>query len=107
MRNQSRAVIIGERSFGKGSVQHLYGNPDDSRLKLTVAQYLTPGDQSIQSVGIPPDVLLQPSLIRPETDEDDEMVSLYWREWVTREGSDRYPDNESTLTEPNTPALSL
>ena len=61
----------------------MYGNPDESRLKLTVAQYLTPGDQSIQSVGIPPDILLQPSLIRPESEEADEMVSLYWREWLT------------------------
>lgn len=98
LRNQSRAIIVGERTFGKGSVQHLYGNPDESRLKLTVAQYLTPGDQSIQSVGIPPDILLQPTLIRPETEEDEEMVSLYWREWLTREGDlDRHLDNESTL----------
>jgi carboxyl-terminal processing protease len=74
LRNQSRAIIIGERSFGKGSVQHLYGNPDESRLKLTVAQYLTPGDQSIQSVGIPPDILLQPSLIRPKGEDAEEMV---------------------------------
>ena len=98
LRNQSRAIIIGERTFGKGSVQHLYGNPDESRLKLTVAQYLTPGDQSIQSVGIPPDVLLKPSLIRSETDDADEMVSLYWREWLTREGDlDRHLANESLM----------
>ena len=98
LRNQGRAIIIGERTFGKGSVQHLYGNPDESRLKLTVAQYLTPGDQSIQSVGIPPDILLQPSLIRPESEDVDEMVSLYWREWLTREGDlDGHLDNESTL----------
>ncbi len=102
LRNQSRAIIVGERSFGKGSVQHLYGNPDDSRLKLTVAQYLTPGDQSIQSVGIPPDILLQPSIIRPATKTDEaqteEMVSLYWRDWITREGDlERHLSNDSTL----------
>lgn len=98
LRNQGRAIIVGERTFGKGSVQHLYGNPDESRLKLTVAQYLTPGDQSIQSVGIPPDVLLQPSLIRAESDDVDEMISLYWREWLTREGDlERHLSNESTL----------
>ena len=87
LRNQGRAVIIGERSFGKGSVQHLYKNPDESRLKLTVAQYLTPGDQSIQSIGIPPDVLLQPSIIRSEKENQSEMISLYWREWLSRESS--------------------
>jgi carboxyl-terminal processing protease len=85
LRNQGRGVIVGERTFGKGSVQHLYENPDESRLKLTVAQYLTPGDQSIQSIGIPPDILLQPSIIRMETEETDEMISLYWREWLKRE----------------------
>ncbi|MDP6934520.1 MAG: S41 family peptidase, partial [Myxococcota bacterium] len=63
LRNQHRAIIVGERTFGKGSVQHLYANNDESRLKLTVAKYLTPGDQSIQSVGISPDILLQPSVI--------------------------------------------
>ena len=90
LRNLDRAVIIGERTFGKGSVQHLYDNPDDSRLKLTVAQYLTPGDESIQSVGISPDILLQPSLVAPADPGEDgragqPRVSLYGREWVTRE----------------------
>ena len=98
LRNQGRAIIIGERSFGKGSVQHLYNNPDASRLKLTVAQYLTPGDQSIQSVGIPPDVLLQPSVIRPESTEDKSLVSLYWREWTSREADlDGHLNNDTIL----------
>lgn len=93
LKNQGRAVIIGERTFGKGSVQHLYpNNQDDSSLKLTVAKYLTPGDHSIQSVGIPPDVQLIPSVVRAgEPDDDgkpgDELISLYWREWVDREAS--------------------
>ena len=82
LRNRKRAVIIGERTFGKGSVQHLFRHRDESKLKLTVAQYLTPGDHSIQSVGIPPDILLRPSLIDPE---EDGARSLYWRERVERE----------------------
>ena len=58
LKNLDRAVIIGTRSFGKGSVQLVYENGDGSALKLTIAQYLTPGDISIQSVGITPDVEL-------------------------------------------------
>ena len=87
LRNQHRAVIMGERSFGKGSVQHLFNHKDGSRLKLTVSQYLTPGDQSIQSIGIPPDILLAPSVVRPADPKDggEPLVSLYWREWVDRE----------------------
>lgn len=67
LKNHNRAVIIGQRSFGKGSVQVIYDNKDDSALKLTIAQYLTPGDLSIQSVGIAPDVQVKPITL---TDED-------------------------------------
>ncbi|MCB9541670.1 MAG: MXAN_5808 family serine peptidase [bacterium] len=56
LKNHHRALIVGQRSFGKGSVQVIYDNKDDSALKLTIAQYLTPGDVSIQSVGITPDI---------------------------------------------------
>jgi carboxyl-terminal processing protease len=56
LKNQDRAVVIGETTFGKGSVQVLYDNFDGSALKLTIAQYLTPGDISIQTSGITPDV---------------------------------------------------
>ena len=45
IRNLNRGVIIGERSFGKGSVQQLHRNVDGSKLKLTIAQYLTPGER--------------------------------------------------------------
>ena len=59
LKNLDRSVIVGTRTFGKGSVQVLYDNDDGSALKLTIAQYLTPGDVSIQSVGITPDVVLE------------------------------------------------
>jgi len=59
LRNTGRAVLLGRRSFGKGSVQELRDRKVGDKelaLKLTVAQYLTPGDVSIQSVGVAPDV---------------------------------------------------
>lgn len=59
LKRNDRAVILGERSFGKGSVQVLY-KIDEAALKLTIAQYLTPGDVSIQSVGIVPDIAVIP-----------------------------------------------
>ncbi|MDA0712934.1 MAG: S41 family peptidase, partial [bacterium] len=60
IKNRGRGIVIGEQTFGKGSVQILYDFPDKSSLKLTIAQYLTPGNESIQSVGITPDILLRP-----------------------------------------------
>jgi carboxyl-terminal processing protease len=53
-----RALIIGSKTFGKGSVQKLFPLPDRGALKLTVAQYLTANDVSIQSIGIQPDIFL-------------------------------------------------
>ena len=92
-----RAVIIGERTFGKGSVQNLYSFSDGSRLKLTVARYLTPGDHSIQNVGIPPDIELEGAVLLPAREMDYEeggekkkepglpRVSLFSRDRVQRE----------------------
>ncbi|MCI0670538.1 MAG: S41 family peptidase, partial [Myxococcaceae bacterium] len=66
LKNLDRAVIIGRQTFGKGSVQVLYDFPDDSALKLTIAKYLTPGDKSIQEVGITPDIELTPTRVTRE-----------------------------------------
>jgi len=65
LKNLDRAVIVGETSFGKGSVQKVEKNipPEGAALKLTIAQYLTPGDISIQGVGITPDVELNPMTV--------------------------------------------
>jgi carboxyl-terminal processing protease len=112
IRNQGRGVVIGERTFGKGSIQHLYPHQnDESRLKLTVGRYLTPGDKSIQSVGVTPDIRLVPSLVEAakEPEEPDSwgldalpQVSLYWREWLDREDSlDRSFDKSSRPIEPS------
>lgn len=68
LKNLDRAVVIGSSTFGKGSVQVLYDNKDGSKLKLTIAQYLTPGDRSIQSLGIVPDIELQRMFV-PETND--------------------------------------
>lgn len=56
LRDQKRALIIGERSFGKGSVQNIIPLSDGSGLKLTVALYYTPNGSSIQAEGIVPDL---------------------------------------------------
>jgi carboxyl-terminal processing protease len=57
LKRNDRALILGQRTFGKGSVQDVQ-KIDEAGLKLTVAQYLTPGDISIQGVGIVPDIEL-------------------------------------------------
>ncbi len=66
LKNLDRSVIIGETTFGKGSVQVLYDFADSSALKLTIAQYLTPGGISIQNTGVAPDIELTPAWVREE-----------------------------------------
>ncbi len=56
LRDHKRAVILGEKTFGKGSVQNIIPLSDGSGLKLTVALYYTPNGQSIQAEGIVPDI---------------------------------------------------
>jgi len=51
-----RAVLIGSRSFGKGTVQKVYPIDPDARLKLTVARYLLAGGMGISEAGLPPDL---------------------------------------------------
>jgi carboxyl-terminal processing protease len=65
MKNHDRAVIVGETTFGKGSVQLIFTEmPDKAALKLTIAQYLTePGDISIQGTGVTPDIELDPMTV--------------------------------------------
>lgn len=66
IKNLDRGVVVGQTTFGKGSVQVLYDFKDRSALKLTIAQYLTPGDVSIQSVGIQPDIVVNPIMIKKD-----------------------------------------
>ncbi len=66
VKNLDRGLVIGQTTFGKGSVQVLYDFKDRSALKLTIAQYLTPGDVSIQSVGIQPDIVVNPIMIKKD-----------------------------------------
>jgi carboxyl-terminal processing protease len=59
LQDNKRALIMGQQSFGKGSVQSVVKLGDGSGLKLTVARYYTPSGKSIQSEGIKPDVFVE------------------------------------------------
>lgn len=63
LKNNDRAIVIGEKTFGKGSVQQIFELNEGAALKLTIANYYTPGDISIQDIGIIPDIALQKAVI--------------------------------------------
>ncbi|WCT71913.1 S41 family peptidase [Sphingomonas naphthae] len=56
LQDQHRAIVMGERSFGKGSVQTLLPLSEDTALRLTTARYYTPSGRSVQEGGIQPDL---------------------------------------------------
>ncbi|MBI1948368.1 MAG: PDZ domain-containing protein [Deltaproteobacteria bacterium] len=91
IKNRGRGLIVGDQTFGKGSVQQLYDFPDQSSLKLTIGQYLTPGDESIQSVGITPDV----DVLAVQADDKDDL-NLFPDEHTREEDLDRHLDDART-----------
>jgi carboxyl-terminal processing protease len=60
LQDQKRGVLIGSKTFGKGSVQTILPLNNDSAIKITTARYYTPSGRSIQAEGIVPDVTIQP-----------------------------------------------
>ncbi len=59
LQDHKRAVIMGEKSFGKGSVQTILPTSNGGAVKLTTARYYTPSGRSIQAEGIEPDITLE------------------------------------------------
>ena len=79
LKDNNRAILIGNTSFGKGSIQQLIDLMNETALKLTVGKYLTPNFTDIQSVGVTPDILL----VQSQVSEDEIILfneSKYFRE---------------------------
>jgi len=68
LQDHRRALVMGERSFGKGSVQTLLQLSEDTALRLTTARYYTPSGRSVQEGGIEPDILV-PQVSDPDYKE--------------------------------------
>ena len=72
LKHNHRALVIGEKSFGKGSIQEISENDDGSALKMTIAHYLSAGKYVIQSLGV------QPQIAVNYVDLNQNYHSLYW-----------------------------
>jgi carboxyl-terminal processing protease len=63
LQDQHRAILLGTRSFGKGSVQTIISLPGHGAMRLTTARYYTPSGRSIQAKGIDPDIVVEVATI--------------------------------------------
>lgn len=76
LKDQKRALIVGDRSYGKGVVQRVYPIDDATGFKLTVARYYTPSGGSIDKTGITPDIAAKdPELSDAETAEAQRLIN--------------------------------
>jgi len=68
LQDHRRAIVVGTRSFGKGSVQTVMPLRGDGAMRLTTSRYYTPSGRSIQALGVAPDILVEQPPRRPAAD---------------------------------------
>ena len=73
LQDYKRAVVMGAKSYGKGSVQELSALSDGSSLRMTIAKWYTPNDRSIDHTGIEPDVTIAMDSSKMGTAEDTQL----------------------------------
>ncbi|MBI1816938.1 MAG: S41 family peptidase [Deltaproteobacteria bacterium] len=75
LQDHKRALVLGEQTFGKGSVQTILPIDDNAALRLTTARYFTPNGRSIQAMGITPDVVME-SVVTAKAEAEHNVPSL-------------------------------
>ena len=76
LQDHKRAVVLGTKTFGKGSVQTILPLDDNSALRLTTARYFTPKGRSIQATGIVPDIVIENIVLQDGKPDDRKRPSL-------------------------------
>lgn len=75
LKDHRRAIVVGTKSFGKGSVQTVMPLRGDGAMRLTTARYYTPSGRSIQALGVSPDIVVEQPRTKPATEEEDEKTN--------------------------------
>ena len=74
LQDHHRAIVVGTKSFGKGSVQTVMPLRGDGAMRLTTARYYTPSGRSIQALGVSPDIVVTQPRRAPEAEESEEQT---------------------------------
>jgi carboxyl-terminal processing protease len=102
LQDHHRALVLGAKTFGKGSVQTVYPLDKDAGLRLTTALYYTPGGRSIQEVGIIPDIPVKPFPVadtsgdaRPRRVREQDLRGHFTHSEAEADASDAPPPGEA------------
>ncbi len=101
LQDHRRAIIVGTKSFGKGSVQTVMPLHGDGAMRLTTSRYYTPSGRSIQALGVSPDILVEQPRRAPVEEEEEESNALVRSEADLRGSldNDSLTDEEIRLIE--------
>ena len=94
LQDHRRAIVVGTKSFGKGSVQTVMPLRSNGAMRLTTARYYTPSGRSIQALGVSPDIIVEQPRRKPEAEDEaaEESISRQRRSESDLRGS---LDNDS------------
>ena len=100
LQDHKRAVILGTKSFGKGSVQSVIPLGENGAMRLTTARYYTPSGRSIQALGVVPDIIVeQLPRLNKEKEEDEPSTRITEADLKGALSNDRLSDEEKELLE--------
>ena len=103
LKDHRRAIVIGTKSFGKGSVQTVMPLRSDGAMRLTIARYYTPSGRSIQALGVSPDIIVeQPRRLPPGEEATEEDTARSTRSEADLRGSlnnDSFTEDERAQIE--------
>ena len=100
LQDHKRAVILGTKSFGKGSVQSVIPLGENGAMRLTTARYYTPSGRSIQALGVVPDIIVeQLPRLNKENEEDKPSTRITEADLKGALSNDRLSDEEKELLE--------
>ncbi len=95
LQDHRRAIVVGTKSFGKGSVQTVMPLRSEGAMRLTTARYYTPSGRSIQALGVSPDIVVEQPRRSPNEDKEEEDTTSPFRSEAELRGS----LNNDSLTE--------
>src|SRR6056297_3371262 len=87
LQDHHRAIVVGTKSFGKGSVQTVMPLRGDGAMRLTTARYYTPSGRSIQALGVSPDIMVEQPRRPAATEDEEEESNVFNRSEADLRGS--------------------